>query len=358
MPNSRSDRVGDPVKVRSPPEIERARYIAVHPPICRRGLKCPAKLAGASSPARDARRLVAAAREDPHHLAHIVGVVTVGWLVEVARQARDRVAEPALGPAAAPGRGRDRGPSARRPRAGPPRPAPPASRARQGAQSGGCAGPGSGSPASRPAGACRSGTAHRRRPLAGSAPGSRRAAAADHRRRGPWDSAAGRDDEWPGSPMPQPPPIRSATSISTIARLIGSPTRRQATRSSGELRGSWNSARRSVRGSPVAMEHVVEPVGRDLLRVADVEPDPRPLRERVEDWEVGAGSTSGRPSPRRSSARRSGQAAVLRQRDDAGESRQGRRWGVAASYGTRALVRRSQLGRPVFRRGRGMLRNP
>src|SRR4029078_987208 len=95
----------------------------------------------------------------------------------------------------------------------------------------------------------------------------------------------------PGRPIPRSrTPIRSATSISTIARLIGSPTRRHATRSSSEVRGRWDSAPGEEREQRVAgvvalggvrpaeaglsIEHVVEPLDRDVLRVAEVEADP------------------------------------------------------------------------------------
>jgi hypothetical protein len=93
----------------------------------------------------------------------------------------------------------------------------------------------------------------------------------------------------------------------------------------------------------------VEPLDRDVLRVAEVEADPDALRERVEDREGRAGSTSGRPSaaivsaPTARSSSVSGSATMR-----ANLARVDAR--VASSYGTRSSYAGARHGaetRPI-----------
>ena len=144
--------------------------------------------------------------------------------------------------------------------------------ARRGGRPGGCEGPARGSRAPRPAGASRDGTGRARR------------AAAEQRLaivRGEASAVGGRIDErpdgapkmkWPGSPMPVQSRVRAATatSSSTIARLIGSPTRRSsATVEQRCCVRSCNSAARGPAKASLAVEHAVELVEHDVGWVAD-----------------------------------------------------------------------------------------
>ena len=165
-------------------------------------------------------------------------------------------------------------------------------------------------------------------------------------------AAAGRDDEVARQPDPLQPHADPVGDLDLDDREAD----RQPDAAPGheveqrvarvvELRGG-----RSAEAG-LAVEHVVEPVDRDVLRVADVEADPRPLRERVEDRH-GRGGVDVRPAVGGDRQRADRQVELgLGQRDDAGEPRQGRRsGGLDRTAPDRPVRREPTRGTPTLAR--------